>query len=270
MPPSPIAARALDPAVPAAASTLPAAADLAGIVPGAVSALVAVSAARLALLAAKTDASILAANGSAGAEMAISGEQIEQLPLPGRHWENFVLDTPAGESNGLAEAERTSNEAQGPGSSVTVDGVSTRLAFGGQAGGRSNPTSLDGALASETSIQEFQLADRENGGADTVTGERIHMTTRSGTQKLHGQASYFDRQNVLGARNPFTQWVKESSPGTQTSTPVFTPTPLQPWRQGEPLGRRDRRTGSLAQDLLVCLNRWERPKSPGDCNRQTS
>ena len=37
-----------------------------------------------------------------------------------------------------------------------------------------------------------------------------------GANELHGQGFLFDRQNTWGARNPFTQWVKETTPATLT------------------------------------------------------
>jgi hypothetical protein len=50
----------------------------------------------------------------------------------------------------------------------------------------------------------------------------MNVETRRGANGLHGQGFLFDRQNTWGARNPFTQWVKETAPATETTTPVFT------------------------------------------------
>jgi hypothetical protein len=49
----------------------------------------------------------------------------------------------------------------------------------------------------------------------------MNVETQSGANGLHGQGFLFDRQNIWGAQNPFTQWVKETTQGTGTNVPVF-------------------------------------------------
>ena len=56
----------------------------------------------------------------------------------------------------------------------------------------------------------------------------MDVETQRGSNGLHGQGFIFDRQNTWGARNPFTQWVKESAPATSTLVPVFTGLPFTP------------------------------------------
>ena len=48
----------------------------------------------------------------------------------------------------------------------------------------------------------------------------MNVETQRGANELHGQGFLFDRQNNWGARNPFTQWVKETAPGTDTTVPI--------------------------------------------------
>ena len=38
----------------------------------------------------------------------------------------------------------------------------------------------------------------------------------------------FGRQNMWGAHNPFTQWMRETAPASPTTIPVFTPEPYTP------------------------------------------
>lgn len=162
----------------------------------------------------------------------ISGEALQSLPLNGRHWENFVLDAPA--SKAIASEEQ-SEAGRRPTEAVAVEGVSTRLAFGGRGAGRTASTSLMGAGGNEAAIQEVQLTQREGGGA----GQQVTVETRSGSSlggRLHGQAFLFDRLNLWGAKNPFTQWLKESSPATATTVPVFTPEPWSPGDRRETFG----------------------------------
>ena len=161
----------------------------------------------------------------------LTGEQLQALPLSGRHWQNFVLDSPPNPAGSGAAASLRS-EGQQP-AETTVDGASTRLAFGGTgspnqgenaekgmsqawAGGR-------GLAVSEAAIRQVQTAAGtvETEGA-RAAGGRMNVETRGGANGLHGQGFYFDRQNTWGAQNPFTQWVKETAPATLTASPVFT------------------------------------------------
>jgi hypothetical protein len=48
----------------------------------------------------------------------------------------------------------------------------------------------------------------------------MNVVTQRGGDQLHGQGFIFDRQNAWGARNPFTQWVKEIAP-LDNSVPIF-------------------------------------------------
>ena len=109
-----------------------------------------------------------------------------------------------------------------PTPSVTVDGASTRLAFGGRTGGRMRGSSLMSAGGNEAAISEVRTV--ENGeAANASSRERPGLETRSGSESLHGQGFLFDRRNLWGAQNPFTQWVRETAPATLVTTPVFTP-----------------------------------------------
>ena len=83
-------------------------------------------------------------------------------------------------------------------------------------------------------------------------GGHAQVETRRGSAGLHGQGFLTDRQNLWGAQNPFTQWVKESAPATLVTTPGFSAYPYSaPDRDdtwGIGLGSAIRRQTSV----LVC------------------
>jgi hypothetical protein len=81
----------------------------------------------------------------------------------------------------------------------------------------------------EAAILQVQTAagNAEAEGA-RAAGGRMNVETERGVNGLHGQAFLFDRQNTWGAQNPFTQWVKETAPATEITTPVFTGVPYTP------------------------------------------
>ena len=132
----------------------------------------------------------------------VDRERIEELPVRTRNSLDFVL---------LAPGVAPSNQA-------TVGGQtpigSSGFTFGGLRA-RSNNISIDGldnndeysgASRTELSpeiVHEFQVVDNglsaEYGGA---SGGSINVVTRTGTNRLHGDAFIFAQNGVLNARDP--------------------------------------------------------------------
>ncbi|MGB9288500.1 MAG: carboxypeptidase regulatory-like domain-containing protein [Terracidiphilus sp.] len=175
----------------------------------------------------------------------IAAAQLESLPVSGRRWQQFLADSPAATPS--SETSNTSfSGASDQSAEMTVDGLSTRLAFGVAAGSNagSQPSDPDsqsnhqssafgqawssgrGPGVSEAAIREVS-ATAGNAEADSMrsSGGRTNIQTQGGSDALHGQAFLFDRQNTWGARNPFTQWVQNL--GT-TAAPDFTAEPFTP------------------------------------------
>ncbi|HEY6489373.1 MAG: carboxypeptidase-like regulatory domain-containing protein [Terracidiphilus sp.] len=197
---------------------------------GACLASVASSAARVALqVTAETPKSTIeiarSVADSAALATPFSAAQLQALPLPERDWQSFILDQPEQRPNEGAESKGAARGA-GEFESVTVDGVDTRLAFGDTGAGRmrSQRASLLGASGSEASIREVQSAT----GSAVLDGRYrggLSIATERGGDKLHGQVFAFSRTNFWGAKNPFTQWTRETAPATLTMIPVFTALP---------------------------------------------
>ena len=156
---------------------------------------------------------------------ALSDRQLQALPFSGRRWENFVLDTPPVNTASDEDKPQASAASRGNPASVSVDSANIRLAFGGRAGGRMRSASLMGPGANEAAILEVRPYEKTGDPADPPLSEHATLQTRGGTDQLHGQGFLFDRRNLWGAQNPFTQWVKETSPGTTGTLPVFAPFP---------------------------------------------
>ncbi len=181
----------------------------------------------------------------------LSGAELQALPASGRRWQDFVLDTPAAATAAGGKSQASLRGAGQEPAEATIDGASIRLAFGGQGGygpGSSGPGSNRqggaeqngmgqawsggrGSQVAEAAIREVEMA-AGNAEADSerTAGGRINIETQGGTNGLHGQGFFFDRQNTWGARNPFTQWVKETTPANRTTAPVpvFTPESYTP------------------------------------------
>jgi hypothetical protein len=172
----------------------------------------------------------------------LTAEQLQALPAGGRRWQDFVLDTQAGAAGKLGQtAERPST--------LGVDGASLGLAFGGaggsgqgsyaQGGTSENGSSKNGNgqnamgqswtgghgfAMGEAAIREVRTAaGNVEARANRSGGGRMNVETERGANGLHGQGFIFDRQNNWGAKNPFTQWITETTPATLTYNPSGPP-----------------------------------------------
>ncbi len=191
-------------------------------------------------------ASFLQSVPAAANSATMSADELQALPVSGRRWQDFVLDnaptsvTPAG-----GEAETA---LRGATAEIAVDGVSRGLAFGstnepgqgsagqGALGQGGDPAGMaqigpggHGIAVAEAAIRTVEAtAGNVEAEASRAAGGRIRLQTQSGSNELHGQGFAFDRGNLWGAQNPFTQWVKESAPATVSAIPVFTPVAYTP------------------------------------------
>lgn len=155
----------------------------------------------------------------------LSGAQLQALPIAGRDWKNFVLDAPPERGSETDDLERSSRGTI----NREVDGAAINLAFGGSGMGRmrGRGSAMIGPGASESAIREVQVGGAGLSATQGASG-RATMETQHGSTRLHGQAFVLDRQNGLGAQNPFSQWIKETGPGSGTVIPTFTAEPYTP------------------------------------------
>jgi hypothetical protein len=170
----------------------------------------------------------------------LTGDELQSLPASGRRWEEFALDAPAASPAQGAGRAALRGPGQEP-ADTTVDGASMRLAFGSASGSaRGSPGQTEGEpegmgaawaggrgfAVSEAAIHRMEsTTGNVEAEASHAAGGRVSLSTVRGTNGLHGQGFLYDRQNVWGARNPFTQWIQEAAPATATTIPVFSGTP---------------------------------------------
>ena len=157
----------------------------------------------------------------------IPTEQLQALPLAGRDWQSVF----SGPSASAAAEEGDNQRPEREPVPILVDGVDTTLAFGGARTHRSSGPGA--ALVGPGSGEAGLRAVQETSGSGFLGGGRngrggLDTATERGGNRLHGRESLYDRQNMLGAKNPFTQWVKETAPATATTIPVFTPMAYTP------------------------------------------
>lgn len=132
---------------------------------------------------------------------------IEELPLSGRRYTDFVLLTPNVSADGDfglvsvagQQGGADSGYANGNGSnSFTVDGANATSNYFGEARGRTRVPYVFG----EQSIQEFQVADNPySAGYGGAGSGFVNTVTKSGTEVFHGDAFYYNRNSGTGAND---------------------------------------------------------------------
>ena len=129
----------------------------------------------------------------------INQATIENLPINQRRWAWFALSTPGAVPDagfGLVSFRGISGLLN----NNTVDGADNNQAFFSEERGRTRIS----YSTSESSIQEFQV-NTSNYSAEygRAAGGVVNAVTKSGTNQLHGQAFWYDRNSDWGAINPF-------------------------------------------------------------------
>lgn len=123
---------------------------------------------------------------------------INELPINGRRWSNFVILTPGSVPDG-SFGLISFRGVSGLLNNNTVDGGDNNQAFFGEERGRTRIS----YSVSQSAIREFQV-NTSNYSAEygRAAGGVTNAITKSGTNSLHGDAFYFQRNNEWGARNP--------------------------------------------------------------------
>lgn len=132
---------------------------------------------------------------------------LEQVPLSGRRYTDFALLTPNASPDGQTglvsfggeQGGEDTGYANGNGAnSFTLDGANaTSTYFGNARGGERVPY-----VSGQNSIEEFQVAVSPYSAAygGGATGF-VNTVTRSGSDNLHGDAFYFNRNSGTGAND---------------------------------------------------------------------
>lgn len=159
----------------------------------------------------------------------INQQYIADLPIDRRDYLTFTLLAP-----GVSDSTRLAGDqdfrvkqtpqsglsfygSNGRGNSVTVDGGETGDDVGGVR-----------LTVGQDAVQEFQI-NRSNYAADlgAATGGSINIVTKSGTNKVHGSAYGYFRNDAMDARDPFAY--------SQALAPGATFNPLGPDSLGSPI-----------------------------------
>jgi hypothetical protein len=123
---------------------------------------------------------------------------INELPINGRRWSNFAILAPGSVPDG-SFGLISFRGISGLLNNNTVDGGDNNQAFFAEERGR---TRISYSI-SQSAIREFQV-NTSNYSAEygRAAGGVTNAVTKSGTNELHGDFFYYQRNNSWGARNP--------------------------------------------------------------------
>jgi Carboxypeptidase regulatory-like domain/TonB dependent receptor len=150
---------------------------------------------------------------------------IDNLPINGRRWTDFTLLTPGVVANSAGYGLVSFRGVSVLLNNNTIDGADNNQAYFSEARGRTRA----GYSTTQASIQEYQV-NTANYSAEygRSAGGVVNVVTKSGSNSLHGELYFYDRDNNWGALNPFNTLTTQV-PGTNNFvTTVYNP---KDWRK---------------------------------------
>lgn len=141
------------------------------------------------------------------ADAVLNETAINNLPINGRRFQDFVTLTPTAQVEG-SRGQISLSGQKGINGNVNVDGVDfNQTFFGGIRGGeRSNQA----FVIPQESIKEFQVvASGYTAEYGRSTGGIVNAVTKSGSNNVHGSAFYLLRPQQLARGNEYTQALQE-------------------------------------------------------------
>jgi hypothetical protein len=150
---------------------------------------------------------------------------IANLPINGGRWSSFAILTPGVVSDssgfGLLSFRGISTLLN----NNTVDGADNNQAFFSEERGRTRA----GYSTPQLAVEEFQVnTSNYSSEYGRSAGGVINTVTKSGTNALHGEVDFFDRDNTWGAMNEFTKIAVQATPGGAFVQQPYKPTD---WRK---------------------------------------
>ena len=145
----------------------------------------------------------------------INDVALDNLPINGRRWSSFALSTPGAVPDGTFGLV-SFRGISGLLNNNTVDGGDNNQAFFSEEKGR---TRISYSI-SQSSIREFQV-NTSNYSAEygRSAGGVTNAVTKSGSNRIHGEAFWFFRSSDFGAINPFA-FLTTLQGGVPVTTPV--------------------------------------------------
>ena len=163
------------------------------------------------------------------ADAVLNLKAIENLPINGRRFQDFVTLTPTAQVD-PSRGQISLSGQRGINSNINVDGVDyNQPFFGGIRGGERSNTAF---TIPQESIKEFQVvASGYSAEFGRSTGGIVNAVTKSGTNEYHGSAFFLIRPKQWSRNTDFFDAVQEDLDATRAARglePIgLTPAPTQ-------------------------------------------
>ncbi|MBB6146895.1 hypothetical protein HNQ77_004876 [Silvibacterium bohemicum] len=163
----------------------------------------------------KTETQLPQDDSSPAVSSNIDQQQVENLPTSNRQWSSLVAL-----ASGVAPDSSSDNALSFRGlsplmNSIALDGAENNLAFHARERGSGG----NGYATSQMAVSEFQV-NSSNFSAEygRAAGGEINTITKSGANRLHGQAAFYDRDAAWGSENAFSKILQAEPAGTTTTS----------------------------------------------------
>jgi len=149
---------------------------------------------------------------------------IDSLPINGRRWSDFAVLTPGVTTDVTGYGQLSFRGMALTQNNNTVDGADNNQVFFAEERGGTRA----GYSTSQAAIQEFQV-NNSNYSVEygRAAGGVVNTITKSGTNSLHGELFFYDRDNDWGAINPYTLITTQTASGSFVSVPQK----IKDWRK---------------------------------------
>jgi len=185
----------------------------------------------------------------------LTAKEIVNLPLNGGRWSDLALLTPGAVSDASGFGLIVFRGVSPLLNNVEIDGADDNQAFFSEERGRTR----EGYSTSQIGIDEFivntGVYSAEYGRA---VGGVINSITKSGTNQIHGQAYFLDRDNEWGSINPFTTFTSVTEPSAGGAPTIIAGVAFRPkdWRKRWGFGAG----GPLIKDKLFWFYAYDQYK----------
>jgi Carboxypeptidase regulatory-like domain len=140
----------------------------------------------------------------------LSSKQLQDVPLNGRDFTQLL-----GTSASFAGYNNSGsvNGTRGNQINYTINGVDNNdLYLNADAVNQGGISGIAGVIYPIDALEEYSLQTTSNSESGRSPGGNLNVTTKSGTNALHGSAYYYNRNEALAVRSPFTAPGSPSSP----------------------------------------------------------
>jgi hypothetical protein len=139
----------------------------------------------------------------------VGGQELQDTPLNGRDFTQLIVLSP-GFANSGAGGYGSLNGTRANQINWQIDGIDNNdLWHNIPAVNQGGVSGIAGIVLPIDAVDQFSAQTQAAAESGRNPGGSVNLSLKSGTNKLHGSAYYYNRNELFGAANPFTAPVKQ-------------------------------------------------------------